>query len=263
MLAFSSHAYNRAYLPDPISSNIVNLAQDCAGSILPVTSKQPTMSMANVLLVPYPCQGHINPMLHFAKRLASKAVPATLVVTRFIARTARFDAGPVRVESISDGHDEGGLPSAASVDAYVERLESSGSASLAALIEEGHFTHVVYDSFMHWVARTARGLGLPAVPFSTQSCAASAVYHYVNSGLLDVPPPGDLGTRSEPYAGLPGLERWEFPSFVFHDGPYPALTAPALAQFADRDAGDWVLLNSFDELEYEVVRSRNFFGFKC
>ncbi|KAF7052131.1 hypothetical protein CFC21_060275 [Triticum aestivum] len=211
------------------------------------------MSKANVLLVPYPCQSHINPMLQFAKRLASKGVPAALIVTRFIARTVRFYAGPVRVESISDGHDEGGLPSAASVDEYVERLESNGSASLAALIEEGHFTHVVYDSFMHWVARTARGLGLSAVPFSTQSCAASAVYYYVNSGLLDAPPPGDAGGRSEPFAGLPGLERWEFPSFVFHDASYPALTAPALAQFADRDAGDWVLVNSFDELEFEVL----------
>ncbi|KAF7030174.1 hypothetical protein CFC21_041773 [Triticum aestivum] len=212
------------------------------------------MSIANVLLVPYPCQSHINPMLQFAKRLASKGVPAALVVTRFIARTVQFDAGPVRVESISDGHDEGGLPSAASVDEYVERLESSGSASLAALIEEGHFTHVVYDSFMHWVARTARGLGRPAVPFSTQSCAASAVYYYINSGLLDAPPPGDnSGVRSEPFAGLPRLERWEFPSFVFHDAPYPALTAPALAQFADRDVGDWVLVNSFDELEFKVL----------
>ncbi|XP_044372264.1 indole-3-acetate beta-glucosyltransferase-like [Triticum aestivum] len=210
--------------------------------------------MANVLLMPYPCQSHINPMLQFAKRLASKGVPAALVVTRFIARTVRFDAGKVRVESISDGHDEGGLPSAASVDEYVERLESSGSASLATLIEEGHFTHVVYDSFMHWVARTARGLGRPVVPFSTQSCAASAVYYYINSGLLDVPPPEDnAGVRSEPFAGLPGLERWEFPSFVFHDAPYPALTAPALAQFADQDVGDWVLVNSFDELELEVL----------
>ncbi|XBI72346.1 hypothetical protein VPH35_066319 [Triticum aestivum] len=212
------------------------------------------MSMANVLLVPYPCQSHINPMLQFAKRLASKGVPAALVVTRFIARTVRFDAGPVRVESISDDHDEGGLPPAASVGEYVERLESSGSASLAALIEEGHFTHVVYDSFMHWVARTAWGMGLPTVPFSTQSCAPSAVYYYINSGLLDAPPPGDnAGVRSEPFAGLPGLERWEFPSFVFHDAPYPALTAPALAQLADRDVGDWVLVNSFDELEYEVL----------
>ncbi|XP_037424321.1 indole-3-acetate beta-glucosyltransferase-like [Triticum dicoccoides] len=210
--------------------------------------------MANVLLVPYPCQSHINPMLQFAKRLASKGVPAALVVTRFIARTVRFDAGPVRVESISDDHDEGGLPPAASVGEYVERLESSGSASLAALIEEGHFTHVVYDSFMHWVARTAWGMGLPTVPFSTQSCAPSAVYYYINSGLLDAPPPGDnAGVRSEPFAGLPGLERWEFPSFVFHDAPYPALTAPALAQLADRDVGDWVLVNSFDELEYEVL----------
>ena len=214
--------------------------------------------MAHVLVVPLPGQGHINPMLQFAKKLVCKGVAATLVTTRFIARTTRIDAGQVQVEAISDGHDEGGFSSAASPEEYMQRLEVTGSAALAELIraraESGRgrpFTCVVYDSFLRWAARAARVMGLPAVPFSTQSCAASAVYHYVNEGRLAVPPAAG-GERSVALAGLPEMERWEFPTFVLSDGPFPSLTAPALTQFADKDEDDWVLFNSFEELEGEV-----------
>uniref|UniRef100_A0A7N1A3A8 Glycosyltransferase N-terminal domain-containing protein n=1 Tax=Kalanchoe fedtschenkoi TaxID=63787 RepID=A0A7N1A3A8_KALFE len=32
-----------------------------------------TVKKAQILILPYPVQGHINPMLQFAKRLASKS----------------------------------------------------------------------------------------------------------------------------------------------------------------------------------------------
>ncbi|XP_051196451.1 indole-3-acetate beta-glucosyltransferase-like [Lolium perenne] len=212
--------------------------------------------MAHVLVVPMPGQGHINPMVQFAKKLVLKGVAATLVTTRFIARTTRIDAGQVQVEAISDGHDDGGFSSAASPEEYLQKLEVAGSASLAELIKaravSGRpFTCVVYDSFLRWAARTARVLDLPAVPFSTQSCAVSAVYHYVNEGKLPVPAAG--GEKSVALAGLPEMERWEFPTFLFGDGPYASLTMPALTQFAGRDEDDWVLFNSFEELEAEVL----------
>lgn len=85
--------------------------------------------MAHVLVVPYPSQGHMNPMVQFARRLASKGVAVTVVTTRFIARTSGggLDAGPgVRVEAISDGHDEGGVASAASLEEYLATLDAAG-----------------------------------------------------------------------------------------------------------------------------------------
>ena len=222
--------------------------------------------MAHVLVVPLPGQGHINPMLQFAKKLVSKGVAATLVTTRFIARTTRIDAGEVQVEAISDGHDEGVFSSAASPEEYMRKLEVTGSASLAELIKaralSGRpFTCVVYDSFMPWAARVAHATDLPAVPFSTQSCTVSAVYHYVNVGRLPVP--AAEGEKSTALAGLPAMERWEFPTFLFSDGPHPSLTVPALTQFADRDEDDWVLFNSFEELEGEVNQElENFIFFQ-
>ncbi|TVU45600.1 hypothetical protein EJB05_05090, partial [Eragrostis curvula] len=218
-------------------------------------------AMAHVLVVPFPGQGHMNPMVQFAKALASKGVATTLVTTHFIARTAPVDAKPATVASISDGHDEGGFPSAASVGEYLEKQTAAASASLAALIEarassgEQPFTCIVYDSYDQWVIPVARRMGLPAVPFSTQSCAVSAVYHYFSQGRLAVPPPadGDGVPKSKALDGLPEMERSEFPSFVFGDGPYPALAELALTQFAVEGKDHWVLFNSFEELESEVL----------
>ncbi|WVZ60155.1 hypothetical protein U9M48_010211 [Paspalum notatum var. saurae] len=225
----------------------------------------------HVLVMPFPGQGHMNPMVQFAKRLASKGVATTLVVTRFIARTSGVDARPAMVEAISDGHDEGGFASAASVSEYLEKQVAAGSASLAALIEarassaaadggrRAPFTCVVYDSFETWVPPVARRTGLPAVPFSTQSCAVSAVYYHFSKGRLAVPPPAagarddGEGPRSEAFQGLPEMDRSEFPSFVLDHGPFPMIAENALKQFADEGKDDWVLFNSFEDLESEVL----------
>jgi UDP-glucose:(indol-3-yl)acetate beta-D-glucosyltransferase len=226
--------------------------------------------MAHVLVVPFPGQGHMNPMVQFAKRLASKGVATTLVTTRFIARTAAVDARPAAVEAVSDGHDEGGFASAASVAEYLEKQTSAMAESLAALIEarasaaqqQQRFTCVVYDSYEQWVPPVARRMGIPAVPFSTQSCAVSAVYYHFSQGRLAVPPPpqavdggeggGGAPPRSKALEGLPEMEWSEFPSSVFGDRPYPMIAENALKQFADEGKDDWVLFNTFQELESEV-----------
>ncbi|TVU45601.1 hypothetical protein EJB05_05091, partial [Eragrostis curvula] len=231
-------------------------------------------TMGHVLVVPFPGQGHVNPMLHFAKALASNGVHTTFVTTCFIARTADVDAWPATVATISDGHDEGGFASAASVGEYLEKQRAAASASLAALVEAhasspAPFTCIVYDSFEQCVPPLARRMGVPAVPFSTQSCAVSAVYCCVNRGRLDVPPAaakGDGGCvpKSEAVEGLPEMERTEFPSFVFDEGAYPMLTKLALNQFDHVGKDDLVLFNSFEELESEVLDGlRNHMNARC
>jgi UDP-glucose:(indol-3-yl)acetate beta-D-glucosyltransferase len=45
------------------------------------------------------------------------------------------------------------------------------------------------------------------------------------------------------------MERSGFPSFVLGPGPYPVLAELALKQFAHKGKDDWVLFNSFEELE--------------
>jgi pathogen-inducible salicylic acid glucosyltransferase len=65
-------------------------------------------SRSHVLLLPYPGQGHIHPMLNFGRRLAFHGLHPTLATTRFILSSTNPDPGPVRIAPISDGFDRGG-----------------------------------------------------------------------------------------------------------------------------------------------------------
>jgi hypothetical protein len=68
----------------------------------------------HVLVLPYPSQGHINPILQFGKRLAAhRGVRCTLAATRFLLSESKPTPGDaVRVTTISDGCDRGGFAEA-------------------------------------------------------------------------------------------------------------------------------------------------------
>ena len=55
---------------------------------------------------------HIDPLLQFAKRSASKGLKATLAITHYTVKS--IHATTVGVEPISDGYDEGGYKQAPS-----------------------------------------------------------------------------------------------------------------------------------------------------
>ncbi|KAF8369500.1 hypothetical protein HHK36_032481 [Tetracentron sinense] len=208
----------------------------------------------HVLVFPFPAQGHINPMLQFSKRLASRGIKVTLATTIFISKSIQAEIGAVSVETISDGFDQGGLMEAGSFDAYRERFDIVGSKNLAELIEKqdisGHPVKcLVYDSFITWVLHLAKRFGLVAAPFFTQSCAVDVIYYHGHQGLLSIPVQGP--TISLP--GLPLLGIHDMPSFVFKSGPYPGSLSRHLKQFANFEKADWLLFNTFDKLEDKVV----------
>ncbi|XP_042391672.1 indole-3-acetate beta-glucosyltransferase-like [Zingiber officinale] len=221
--------------------------------------KMAAAAAASVLVFPFPVQGHLNPMLLFAKRLAAKWPATTFLATRFIVQSIATQAGPVAVAAISDGYDAGGFASSPSLEVYLEVFEAHGARALSELMEaraaEGRpFTAVVYDTFVPWAAGVARRHGAAAVGFSTQSASVSAIYYYVRRGELAAPV--EEGGRVAP-PGMPEMERREFPTMALGDGAYATLAAYALEQFDGAGKDDWVLFNSFDELEGPVIECLN------
>ncbi|GLT94316.1 hypothetical protein SLE2022_120620 [Rubroshorea leprosula] len=209
----------------------------------------------HVLILPYPAQGHINPMLQFAKRLVYKGVDATLVNTISISNSTKADpTSHIAVETISDGFDEGGQMAAESTEAYLKSLQKVGSQTLADLIKRladssRPVRAVIYDGFLPWVLDVAKLCGVLAVVFFTQSCAVNSVYYHVNRGLLQVP----LAKPRVSLPGLPELEATDTPSFVHVYGSYPAWARVVLNQFSNVDEADWVLFNTVYELEKEAA----------
>ncbi|GMH18272.1 hypothetical protein Nepgr_020113 [Nepenthes gracilis] len=212
----------------------------------------------HVLAVPYPAQGHINPLLQFCKRLASKGFKATLAISTFIANSNGFADAPatVHLETISDGFDDGGFAQAESIAAYLSAFEAAGSKSLAHLVrklaDSDHpINCIVYDSFMPWALDVAKQQGTLAATFFTQAVAVGCIYYRVNRGLLRLPipsPPVEI-------PGLPPLEIGDMPGYFARPAEYPAYFAMVLEQYYNVDKADFVLVNSFYELEAKAVDS--------
>ncbi|WVZ65585.1 hypothetical protein U9M48_014921 [Paspalum notatum var. saurae] len=209
----------------------------------------------HVLLLPFPAQGHINPLLQFGKRLAGRSgVRCTLAATRFVISSTKPTPSSVYVAAFSDGCDSRGPDELGGVGApYFERLESAGSETLDELLrsesELGRPVHaVVYDAFLPWAQRVARRHGAAAAAFLTQTCAVDILYAHAWDGRVPPPP-----LRPEDVRDLPGLscqlEVSDMPTFLTDENFPPSFRELLVNQFLGLDTADHVLVNSFYDLE--------------
>ncbi|XP_065621691.1 mogroside IE synthase [Quercus suber] len=210
----------------------------------------------HILVLPCPLQGHINPMLQFSKRLASKGPRVTLVATSSISKSVKAIAShTINIEIISDGSTESiTLDTSTDSDAFFENFKVTVSQSLIKLIEtQKRSRHppkfVVYDSGMPWALNLARELGLDGAPFFTQSGAVNAIYYHGYKGTLKLP-------LEEPTVSLPSLPLLganDLPSFMADTGTYRALFRTLLNQLSNIDEANWIFCNTVYELEDEVL----------
>ncbi|XP_016555414.2 UDP-glycosyltransferase 74G1 [Capsicum annuum] len=215
-----------------------------------------TTHKAHCLILPYPLQGHINPMLQFSRRLQSKGVKITIAPPKSFLKNMQELPTAVSVEAISDGYDDGGRDQAESFVAYTTLFKEVGSATLSQLIQK--LTNygcpvncIVYDPFLPWAVEVAKTFGLVIAAFFTQSCAVDNIYYHVHKGVLKLPP-----TQVDQEILIPGfscpIEPSDVPTFVIH--PEAERILEMLAnQFSNLDKVDWVLINSFYDLEKEVI----------
>ncbi|KAG2707415.1 hypothetical protein I3760_05G147500 [Carya illinoinensis] len=210
----------------------------------------------HIVVIPYPSQGHINPLLQFAKRLASKGVRATLATTRYTTKS--ICAPNIGVEPISDGFDVGGFAQALNEDLYLKSFKANGSRTLSELIHKyqessSPVTCVVYDSFLPWALDVATQHGIYGASFFTNSATVCHIFCLKHLGILSLP----VNLENEPLLvpGLPPLNFPDLPSFLKFPESYPAYMAMKLNQYSNLHMADWIFCNSFEELEGEAAES--------
>lgn len=205
----------------------------------------------HVLVVPYPAQGHINPMLQFCRRLVTKGIKVSLANTIFISKSMLADPqNSISFETYSDGFDQGGYAQAPTPDIYISSLRIVGSQTLQNLVEKldesGSPVHVlIYDGFLPWALDVASKFGLVKAVFFTQSCAVNNIYYHVYKGLVSLPQRDDESVVIS-VPGLPLFKSWETPAPL----DYFDLI---VNQFSNVDNADWVFFNTFHKLEEEVL----------
>ncbi|KAL3828440.1 hypothetical protein ACJIZ3_017242 [Penstemon smallii] len=208
----------------------------------------------HILAVPYPSQGHINPMLQFCKRLVSKGTKATLAITNFISKSMSPKSNTVSIDTISDGCDEGGFSQAEDVSDYITRMEIAGTETLEELVKKYQKSNqpidcIIYDPFLPWALEVAKKYGIKGASFFTQACAVNYIYYYAHHGMLELP----VATVPVEIPGLPALDLPDMPSFIYVHGSYPAYFEMVLNQFSNMDKADFVLVNTYYKLEEKVV----------
>ncbi|XP_041010410.1 mogroside IE synthase-like isoform X2 [Juglans microcarpa x Juglans regia] len=212
----------------------------------------------HILVIAYPVQGHINPMLQFSKRLASKGPRVTFISTsimsKSILQTVQTAGSSLNFETISDGSEDVDHKTEI-IDAQLERFELVVSQNLAKFIESQKSSKhppkiLVYDSVLPWALNVARKLGIDGAPFFTQSCAVNAIYyHHVLRGALGrIPVEGPLISLPS----MPSLGISDMPSFLCDTHSYPALLKLVLNQFSNFQEANWLFCNTFDKLEHEL-----------
>ncbi|XP_021894659.1 UDP-glycosyltransferase 74E2-like [Carica papaya] len=210
----------------------------------------------HVLVVPFPLQGHINPLVQFSKRLVSKGLKVTLAVTKYTAKSMQdrppATSSSISVEPISDGIQEGEI--IPDEETYLDRIKVNVSKTLTDLIIRLNQSScppkfLIYDSIMPWALDVGQKLGLRGASFFTQAYSVNAIYYHFRRGEIKVP----ANSENVTVPPLPTLSVNDLPSFICDPNSDPALVDLLLSQFSNFQEADWVLNNSFDQLESEVV----------
>ncbi|KAF7845116.1 UDP-glycosyltransferase 74G1-like [Senna tora] len=213
------------------------------------------------LVLAFPGQGHINPMLEFSKLLQHKGIKVTFVTTLSFCKNLQTFPNSIPLETISDGFDNGGYEEAGSRKVYYDSIREAGKHTLIELIHNHNYSNkgnndnniidcLVYNSFMGWALDVAKRFGLVGVCFLTQNVGVNSIYYHVNKGMLKVP----LLENEEIWLpGLPSLAPCEMPSFLYEYGDEPAAFDLVVGQFSNIEKADWILCNTFYELQKEVA----------
>ncbi|XP_062226210.1 UDP-glycosyltransferase 82A1-like [Phragmites australis] len=153
------------------------------------------MIQPTVLLVPFPAQGHVTPMLHLARDLAAHGVAATVAVPDFIHRriAGLADAGGcgVALASIPSGitEDAGAGDDTPGFGAIAHAMEHHMPAHLERMLTRGRpIACVVVDVLASWAVPVAARCGVPAAGFWPAMLASyrvvAAIPELIEKGLI-------------------------------------------------------------------------------
>ncbi|CAL5047309.1 unnamed protein product [Urochloa decumbens] len=185
-----------------------------------------TAGAPHVLVVPYPAQGHMQPLLHLASLLAARGLRLTVAATpataHLLAPLLAAHPSSVRPLTFSSaaGHDTSG-PSSVGADfhAHAAALRAPLRDWLRSDSGHGHghgrVTAVISDFFCGWTQPLAADAGVPRLVFAPSGLLATAATHSLFRRTPRPPPPeGDEGRRrgyAVSFPDLPGAPAFPWP----------------------------------------------------
>ncbi|CAM8888100.1 unnamed protein product [Rhodiola kirilowii] len=236
----------------------------------------------HAVLVPYPAQGHINPLMQLAKLLYWKGFHITYVNTEYNHRRLKRSKGldfadeleGFTFEAIPDGLP----PSDRDATQHIPTLSDSIAknnlknpfAELMKKLDSNPdlppVTCVMSDAIMGFAREVAVELGVPEVQFWTASaCGYMAYIHFdelAKQGIVPFKDDNFLvdGTLDKPIEWLPGMPNMklrDIPTFIRTTDPNDIMFNYLGGQSRRSLHSAAILINTFDEFEHEVLKELN------
>ncbi|KAK7390944.1 hypothetical protein VNO78_19165 [Psophocarpus tetragonolobus] len=221
----------------------------------------------NVLMVSYPAQGHINPLLRLGKCLAAKGLFVTFSTSETAGKDMRsanniseksvipVGDGFLKFDFFEDGMADD-YPKKKSLSDTSAQLELVGKQYVSRVIQKHVQEHrpiscIINNPFVPWVCDVAAQHDVPSAMLWIQSTAVFTAYYSYFHKLVSFP------SDADPYADvqLPSvvLKYNEVPDFLHPFSPYPYLGTLILEQFKSLSKPFCVLVDSFEELEHDYI----------
>nr|AYC63478.1 UDP-glycosyltransferase [Scoparia dulcis] len=232
----------------------------------------------HAVVIPFPTQGHIRPLLKLAKILHFKGFYITFVNTEFNHKRLIRSQGPDSVKGLEDFQLKtirDGLPPSdkdATQDMFqlCESLLRNGLPQFSELVESlnrssdcPNVTCIVSDGDLtSFTLDVAEKLNIPEVLFFTNSACGFNTYCNYNGlaerGLFPLKDEsqitnGYLETRLDWVPGMRNIRLRDFPTFIRTTDPHDLLIEFDLLQIANASRASAVVINTFDELDKEVL----------
>ncbi|CAN4092446.1 unnamed protein product [Withania somnifera] len=235
----------------------------------------------HAVCIPYPAQGHVNPMLKVAKILNHKGFHITFVNTEYNHRRLLKSRGPeslkglpsFRFETIPDGLPPCDGDSTQDIPSLCESTTTTCLGPFKELLAKLNntcssnvppVTCIISDACMSFTLAAAQDLGIPDVLFWTPSaCGVLGYSHYrdlAEKGYFPLKDASDLTngyleTSLDWIPSMKGIRLRDLPSFLRSTNPDDFLFK-FLMQEADRSkSASAIIINTFDPLEKEVLET--------
>ncbi|CAI8585582.1 unnamed protein product [Vicia faba] len=239
-----------------------------------------TRSKPHVVCVPFPAQGHINPMLKLAKLLHFNGdFHVTFVNTEYNHLRLLKSRGPnslnglssFRFETIPDGLPESDVEATQDVPSLCDSTRKTCLPHFKKLISKlnnstdtPRVTCIVSDGTMSFALEAAEEVNVPVVLFWTNSACGFMCYlqyrHLIEKGFTPLKDSsyitnGYLDTTVDWVPGIKELRLKDFPSFMRTTDPNDVMVDFVLWECERALKASAIILNTFDALEHDVLEA--------
>ncbi|KAL3504758.1 hypothetical protein ACH5RR_034599 [Cinchona calisaya] len=235
----------------------------------------------HVVCIPYPAQGHINPMLKLAKLFHHKGFHITFVNTEFNHKRLLKSRGPdslnglpsFRFESIPDGLPPSDVDATQDTPSLCESTTKNCLAPFKDLLTKLNdastsnvppVSCVVSDASMYFTLAAAEELGIPEVLLWTaSSCSYLGYFQFpklVEKGIIPLKDAsyltnGYLDTVLDWIPGLEGIRLKDLPSFLRTTNLDEFMTKFILQGTEKSRKASAIIINTFEQLEHDVLNA--------